>query len=152
MLCVCVLFLCCVDRGSSVRNHSKTASFFEEFGDVTASTAIRAYTQGIYSKIVILLGTRPAAREPLPHCTCWRPVLHFVRGRWSLHVMAFVRIEWKFIQSVVVWRRFACKGRENPPVDESSRLLLLQTERKLFDDGLKLKIIATFVNFRLFGV
>jgi len=40
---------------------------------------------------------------------------------------------------------------ENPPVGESSRLLL-QTERKLFDDGLKLKIIATFRYFRLFGV
>lgn len=64
--------------------------------------------------------------------------------------MAFVRM--KFLQSVVVWLCFACDGRENPPVGESSRLLLLQTERKLFDDGLKLKIIATFVNFRLFGV
>lgn len=68
-MCVCWLFFLCVDRGSSVRNHSKTASFFEEFGDVTATTAIRAYTQGIYSKIVILLGTRPAAREISPPST-----------------------------------------------------------------------------------
>lgn len=89
-----------------------------------------------------------------PLDTCRRPLLHsVVWRRRSLHVMAFVRSEWKFLQSVVVWRRFACDmGRENPPVGESSRLLLLQTERKLFDDGLKLKFIATFVNLRLFGV